>query len=312
VRAAPGALGLLLAALAVPAPGAAQSVLGPQLLQNPATVRAAGLGGAGAALMGDAGAVFTNPAGLALIHGVAVEAGYHGAPFDAYQASGALGIRIGQLDVGVGLQHFDYGSEAELVPDPATGGVTGLPTGARVSARELLASGTLIYRLGLLAFGGTVKTVDQRVADLRARGVSGDLGIAIAFFDLAAFGFSIQNVSGNWERGSTMVLPRLTRLGFTMNYVDPQETYRLLSTVELQWPEAASTRVVLGVEGGAVVQGVGVLARGAYGSRPADAALSRFTAGLSITFGTLTVDYAYTPTALLGGGEQRIGLRLGL
>jgi hypothetical protein len=25
--------------------------------------------------------------------------------------------------------------------------------------------------------------------------------------------------------------------------------------------------------------------------------------------GALTVDYAYTPTALLGGGEQRIGLR---
>jgi hypothetical protein len=262
--------------------------------------------------MGDAGAVFTNPAGLALIHALAIEAGYHGAPFDAYQASGALGIRVGQLDVGFGLQHFDFGAEDELVPDPATGGVTGLPTGGRVSARELLASASVIYRLGLLAFGGTVKTVSQDVAGLRARGVSGDLGIAVAFFDLAAFGFAVQNVSGNWQSGSTMVLPRLTRFGFTMNYVDPQETYRLLSTIELQWPAGASSRVILGVEGGAVVQGVGVLGRAAYGSRPADAALSRFTTGLSITFGTLTVDYAYTPTALLGGGEQRIGLRLGL
>jgi len=310
VQAVPRAAAPLLALLLGSVPAAAQSVLGPQVLQNPATVRAAGLGGAGAALMGDAGAVFTNPAGLALIRSLALEAGYHGAPFDAYQASGALGLRLGQLDVGFGLQHFDYGSEAELVPDPATGGVTGLPTGARVAARELLASGSLIYRLGLLAFGGTVKTVEQRVADLRERGVSGDLGVAIAFFDLAAFGFSVQNVSGNWNGGSGMVLPRLTRLGFTMNYVDPQETFRLLSTLEVQWPAAAAARLILGVEGGMVVQGVGVLARGAYGSRPADAALSRFTGGLSVTVGTLTVDYAYTPTALLGGGEQRIGLRL--
>jgi hypothetical protein len=30
---------------------------------------------------------------------------------------------------------------------------------------------------------------------------------------------------------------------------------------------------------------------------------------LSVTMGALTVDYAYTPTVLLGGGEQRIGLR---
>lgn len=312
MRPGPRARALLVAVSLAPVAAAGQSVLGPQVLQNPATVRAAGLGGAGAALMGDAGAVFTNPAGLALIHSLAIEAGYHGAPFDAYQASGALGIRIGQLDFGLGLQHFDYGGEPELVPDPATGGVTGLPTGATVAARELLVSGSLIYRLGLLAFGGTVKTVDQRVADLRARGVSGDLGIAIAFFDLAAFGFSVQNVGGNWERGSAMELPRLTRLGFTMNYVDPQETFRLLSTIELQWPHAASTRLVLGVEGGIVVQGVGVLARGAYGSRPGDAALSRFTGGLSITMGTLTVDYAYTPTVLLGGGEQRVGLRLTL
>jgi len=303
---------VVVAALVGPVPTAAQSALGPQVLQNPATVRAAGLAGAGAALMGDAGAVFTNPAGLALIHALAVEAGYHGAPFDAYQASGALGLRVGQLDFGFGLQYFDYGREDELLPDPATGGVTGLPTGAQVGARELLASGTLIYRFGLLAFGGTVKTVDQRVADLRARGVSGDIGVAIAFFDLAAVGLAVQNVSGNWESGSTMAMPLLTRLGFTMNYVDPQETFRLLSTIEGQWTEGASARLILGVEGGIVVQGIGVLARGAYGSRPRDAALSQFTGGLTITFGTLSVDYAYTPTALLGGGEQRIGLRLGM
>ena len=98
---------------------------------------------------------------------------------------------------------------------------------------------------------------------------------------------------------------------FSKNRVT-QETMRLLSTLEVQWPEGTGARVLLGVEGGMVVSGVGVLVRGAYGSRPQEAALSRFSGGVSLTVGGLTVDYAYTPMALLGGGEQHIGMRLRL
>jgi hypothetical protein len=217
---------------------------------------------------------------------------------------------MGQLDLGAGLQYFDYGSEPEVIPDPATGGVTGLPTGASVAGREFLAAGTLTYRFGLLAVGGTIKAVGQQVSDLTDRGVTGDLGIALAVFDIAAFGLAVQNIGGNWEDDSELTLPGLTRLGFTMNYVDPQESYRLLSTVELQWPEAAGTRVLAGIEGGIVVNGVGVLLRGAYATRPSGADLSHFVGGGSVTTGGLTVDYAFTPMALLDGGEHRIGMRL--
>ena len=293
-----------------PAGLTAQSASSLLVLQNPASVRAAGLGGAGAALLGDAAALFATPAGLALVRNVALEASYHGAPFDAYQATGALAIRMGQLDLGAGLQYFDYGSEPEVIPDPATGGVTGLPTGASVAGREFLAAGTLTYRFGLLAVGGTIKAVGQRVSDLTDRGVTGDLGIALAIFDIAAFGLAVQNISGNWEDDSEITLPGLTRLGFTMNYVDPQESYRLLSTVEVQWPEAAGTRVLAGIEGGIVMNGVGVLLRGAYATRPSGADLSRFVGGGSVTTGGLSVDYAFTPMALLDGGEHRIGMRL--
>jgi hypothetical protein len=303
------ALACCLAGIA-PAAARAQSAPGLLVLQNPASVRAAGLGGAGAALLGDAASLFATPAGLALIRHVVLEASYHGAPFDAYQATGALGLRMGQLDLGAGLQYFDYGSEPEMVPDPATGGVTGLPTGASVAGREFLAAGTLTWRLGMLAVGGTIKAVGQRVSDLTDRGTSGDLGVALAIFDLAAFGLSVQNIGGNWRDDSRIVLPGLTRLGFTMNYVDPQESYRLLSTVELQWPDGASTRVLAGLEGGIVVNGVGVLLRGAYATRPTGADLSRFVGGGSITIGGLTVDYAFTPMTLLDGGEHRIGMRL--
>jgi hypothetical protein len=296
----------------LPAGATAQSASGLLVLQNPASVRAAGLGGAGAALLGDAGALFANPAALALVRYVSLEASYHGAPFDAYQATGALGLRLGQLDLGAGLQYFDYGSEPEMVPDPATGGVTGLPTGATVAGREFLAAGTLTYRIGMLALGGSVKAVGQRVSDLTDRGVTGDLGLALAIFDLAAFGVAVQNLGGNWTDASRIVLPGLTRVGFTMNYVDPQESWRLLSTVELQWPEGAGVRALFGVEGGLVVSGVGVLLRGAYASRPAGADLSRLATGGSVTMGGLSVDYAFTPMTLLDGGEHRVGVRLRL
>jgi hypothetical protein len=283
---------------------------GPVILRTQNSVRGAGLNGAGAALMGDAASVFTNPTGLAFAPHLALEAGFFAGPFESYQTTGALTFRLGQFSVGGGIKYFDFGSEPEVVPDPATGGVTGTATGATINAREFLGVGGLIYRWGLLAAGGSVKLVDQRVADLRERGVSGDLGLTVALFDIAALGFAVQNLSGNWRSASTMVMPRVTRLGFTMNYVDPQETYRLLSTVEAQWVQEQEARFVVGVEGGVVVRGVGILGRGGYGTKQPGADTSHFTVGLSVALGGLTVDYAYEPVDLLGDGSQRIGVRL--
>ena len=285
---------------------------GPLVLRTGHSVRATGLGGAGAALMGDAASVFANPAGLALVRHVALEAGFFGGPLDAYQATAAVGLRLIQFDLGFGLKYYNFGAEPEVVPDPTTGGVTGMPTGATVNAGEFLGVGSLVYRFGLVALGGSVKLARQRVAGLEARGVSGDLGLAIAVFDILALAVAVQNVSGNWDEAGGLVFPRLTRAGFTMNYVDPQETWRLLSTIELQWPEARSTRFVFGLEGGAVVHGLGILGRTAYRSLEDGADVSHFTYGLSLTLARLTVDYAYEPTNLLGDGSQRIGLRLTL
>ena len=308
VGAMTGGLAVLL--LAGNARAQAAGADGPVILRTQNSVRGTGLNGAGAALMGDAASVFTNPTALAFAPHLALEAGFFAGPFDSYQTTGALTFRLGQFSVGGGIKYFDFGSEPEIVPDPATGGITGLPTGGTVSAREFLGVGSLIYRWGLLAAGGSVKLVDQRVADIQERAVSGDLGLTVAVFDIAALGFAVQNVSGNWRSTSTLAMPRLTRLGFTMNYVDPQETYRLLSTFELQWPQERRARFVAGVEGGVVVHGIGMLGRGAYATREAGTDTSHLTVGLSIALGGLTVDYAYEPIDLLGDGSQRIGLRL--
>jgi hypothetical protein len=102
-------------------------------------------------------------------------------------------------------------------------------------------------------------------------------------------------------------LPRRTRAGFTLNYVDPQGTARLLTTLEGQWPSPGSAFVVLGVEGGVVARGMGVLGRLAYVGHSAVTS-GPFTAGASVELGRLHLDYAYRADDALGA-RHRVGLR---
>ena len=77
------------------------------------SVRFAGLNGPGAALVGHAGTVFTNPAGLATIRHIGVEASYQRAGLDSRMLSGAMGWRLGQFDVGFGARQYRIGLEAQ-------------------------------------------------------------------------------------------------------------------------------------------------------------------------------------------------------
>ncbi len=270
----------------------------------PVSVRSAGLNGAGAALVGDAGAVFSNPAALATLRHIGLEGAYRSIPSSGGVANGALAWRIRQFHLGFGGAYINHGT------DPTNYPMQRIPAGSDV--RERLGTGSLVYRFGVIALGGTVKYVRLSVDDQDKRAWSGDLGIAIAIFDIMAFGFSMQNVGGNWKDQSTLEMPRLTRFGFTMNYVDPQESFRLLSTLEFQWPEGRSSRFVGGVEAGIVVSGVGLIGRGAYGSQPDDTQLSEFTAGGSLVLSRFSFDYAYQPSDSRGEPTHRFGLRISL
>ncbi len=97
-----------------------------------------------------------------------------------------------------------------------------------------------------------------------------------------------------------------------MNYVDPQESFRLMSTLEVQWPQTAGARVVLGGEGGVVVRGVGVIGRMGYAGRQAVANSSHVTYGGTLTFGELNLDYAYQRSNVLGRPAHQLGVRLTL
>src|SRR5256884_7624448 len=100
----------------------------------PGSVRAAGLGGAGAALVGDAAAVFSNPAGIATIRHLAVEGGYAHVSDGSAVASGAPALRAGRRSWGVGA-------------------AARVPRGALVRAPDLLGLSSLVFRTSLFALG---------------------------------------------------------------------------------------------------------------------------------------------------------------
>lgn len=273
---------------------------GPAVLRITPSVRSAAMAGAGAALVGDAGAIFTNPAAVATIGRIGVEAAYHRLQLGASVASGALAVQISQFHLGLGLHALDYGEEPVVVE--------GVETGQNIRPWEGVGVGALVYRRGVIAAGGAMKYVRQSLGDVTNDGYAGDLGLEIAVFDIMAIGFSMQNLFGG-DLGAAGELARTSRLGYTLNYVDPQGVLRLLSTIEGVWAKGRKGRLLLGLEAGLIVYGVGVELRGGYDSRGSATALDRFTVGGGLRIGGFTVDYAYQDADLLGAPAHRFGLR---
>src|SRR2546427_2546101 len=100
----------------------------------PASTRSAGLGGAGAALVGDAGAVFANPAGIAPIRHLSVEGAYERYLAGSTMSTAALALRLGRFNWGAGAAALDYGAG---------------------SATDRLGVSSLVFRTGLVALGGS-------------------------------------------------------------------------------------------------------------------------------------------------------------
>jgi len=276
----------------------------------PGSTRAAGLGGAGVALIGDAGSLFANPAGIAAIHHLALEGSFEPYIGGSTYSAGALALRAGRFAWGFGVQALDYGTEPEIVADSSTGGRRGIATGATFTASDVLATSGLVYRRGLMAAGVAVKYARDQIGGWSADTWGGDVGVALAVFDIFALGVSVQNLGGDFgPAGDGARLPRRTRAGFTMNYVDPEGTYRLLTTIEGQWPADGPAQLASGIETGVVTGGVGLVGRVGYVTRSPTSVASRWSLGGGIELRRMHLDYAYQSIALLGGGTHRVGIR---
>src|SRR3989454_7053097 len=152
----------------------------------PASTRSAGLGGAGAALVGDAGAVFANPAGIATIRHLSVEGSYERYLAGSTLSSAALALRLGRLNWGAGVAALDYGAG---------------------SATDLLGVSSLVFRTGVIALGGSGKYLPQEVGGSSAGALAGDARVAIARFDIIAPRASGPNI-GRDPSGGGGVPPR--------------------------------------------------------------------------------------------------------
>jgi len=250
------------------------------------------MAGVGVALVGDAGSVFINPSGLATIKVLSLEGAFSPMPAGANLWQGAGAFRVGQFNFGAGAAYL-------LLPDTSayTDNVTWV--------------GSADYRYGLLALGlsGRYVSVTDTSGQVN-RAFTTDAGFTLAVFDIMALAVSVQSVGNKKISGLGVELPTATHLGYLLNFVDPQGTGRLFGTIEWVWTEGQSTRFLVGVEGGAVLKGVGVVLRTGYGPPPLGSGGGRWTVGGGVVLGRLGLDYSYQAKNLFGDAVHSFGLRL--
>jgi hypothetical protein len=277
-----------------PEPVAGQGAPAPLILTLPVSVRAAGLGGIGVALSGDASSTFLNPAGLATIRNIAIEAAGQRYPDGSVEGMAAGALRLFQFDLGGGIHYLRF-SDTSSVKDNL----------------QWTASG--VYRYGLIALGGTLKYVSlEDSAGATRRAATTDAGLGIHIFDIMTLAFAVRNI-GSWRvTGGPLQLPVSKHLGFAFNFVDPQETARLLATMEVVWTDRADRRTVLGLEAGAVVGQVGLVGRIGYGAQPQGAGQKDVSVGGGLVLSRVGIDYAWQRRTKLGRQVHRLGVRFTL
>ena len=203
------------------------------------------------ALVGDAGSVFINPSGLATIKVLSLEGAF--APFPEggalWQAAGAF--RIKQFNLGGGAAYLQ-------LPDTSA------------YADNVTWVGSADYRFGLIAIGASARYVS--VTDTGGqvnRAFTTDAGFTMAFFDIMALAVSVQSIGNQQLSGLGVSLPTMTHLGYTLNFVDPQGTARLLTTIEWVLDRRRGYAIPGGRRGGGGVEGGGNRrARGVRTARP--------------------------------------------
>jgi hypothetical protein len=284
--------------LSVPAAVVAQGSAGPArltpvILGFPSSVQAAGLAGAGVALPGYAGALFVNPAGLAPIRVLSLEAGFSRRPDHSTYAMVAAATRVGRFNLGFGGRYLRFSADSSIYDN-------------------LSWVGAVVYRHGGIAFGASTKyiSVEQR-AGPTSRALTGDLAVQIAFFDIAALALSAQNLAQSRLSGETLALPEALHVGFSLNLLDTYSNGRLLATVESVWSAGERGRTMFGLEAGLAVSGIGVLGRIGSGRQPGlvGGLLSHTTFGGSVLLGRARLDYAFQHRSTLGRNVHLFGAR---
>lgn len=276
----------------LPALVSAQAPPRPALPDLAASVRVAGMAGAGVAMPGYAAGVFENPANIGPIKVLSLEAAYANLPDRSTYTTGAAAVRAGDFNLGGGLRYLRYQGGDRPVVD------------------NLSWVAAAVYRVKGVALGTSAKYVSvEDSAGTIWRTLTSDAGVTLAFFDIAALAVSFQNLGRYALSGDRLQLPASTHLGFSMNLIDTYSNGRLLATIETDWTDGAARRTVLGLEAGVVVRGIGLIGRIGRGGQPAGSGVGETSYGGSLVLSRARVDYAYQRRSAIGRSVHLVGAR---
>lgn len=301
---------LLLAPAALPGQGAGST--GAQVLQFTAGGRASALSGAFTAVSSDVDALFYNPAGVATLrYGAALA--YETYVEDIALASFAGVARIGTFSLGLSGLFLDGGEVSEIVPDPAFGGNTGMPTGRVASASEGIARLSVALPFGdRLRVGASAGFVFSSIAEATRSTPSFDLG---AQYDLSfgSIGLALLNAGGSLADDDLVdaELPTEARLGATAELTRADGLGVQITADIVARLREGSGGFLIGAEAGyhaTAQRALGAVARVGFSGAEGEGALSslRFGAGLSLA--QLAMDYTYQNLDFYGA-VHRVGVR---
>ena len=261
----------------------------PALPDLAASVRVAGLAGAGVAMPGYAAGVFDNPANIGPIKVLSLEAAYAKLPDRSTYTSGAAAVRAGDFNLGGGLRYLRYQGDRPVVDN-------------------LSWVAAAVYRVKGIALGTSAKYVSvEDSAGTIFRTLTSDAGVTLAFFDIAALAVSFQNLGRYALSGERLQLPASTHLGFSMNLIDTYSNGRLLATIESDWTAGTPRRTVIGLEAGVVVRGIGLIGRIGNGGQPAGSGVGKTSYGGSLVLSRARLDYAYQRRSAIGRSVHLVG-----
>src|SRR2546428_699213 len=97
-----------------------------------------------------------------------------------------------------------------LLAAPLTAQSQGSALAARAAfpAGDLRGVAAIVSRHGLIAGGVSAKYARQQIGDYAVDAWAGDVGVAVAIFDIFALGASVQNLGGHYGDGGGARMPR--------------------------------------------------------------------------------------------------------
>jgi hypothetical protein len=298
-------------------PAAAQGGAGDRtagVLQLPGGGRAAGMAGAYAA-GGDADALFYNPASAGWLD-AAAGLTYQRHLADIGFATAAGAIRLGPLALALTIGFLDYGTIADVRPDPDYGGQRGRETGETWGASEAAVRGTLAVPLlgDRLTAGASAGVLFVGIAETGRTTPVFDAGLQYRASPDLTIGAALRNAGGDLE-GAGLAgapLPTEVRLGtaWRLPFV-PREGTRVAAHLDLVAPlRDGDPAAAIGAELRHVVGSGRVAAalRAGYDGTTGSGGLGRLHVGGGLELDRFALDYALQDMDLFGV-VHRFGVR---